>query len=90
MPSIKSAMKRVRVSEKKRLRNRAVRSRTRTLVGTVRKSVQAGDLQVASGSLSAALSALDRAAAKGVIHPKNAARRKSRLMKALAKATQGS
>lgn len=86
MPNIKSAEKRVRVAERKRLRNRIVRSRTRTMVTQVRRAATTGDVQTAESRLREAISALDKAAAKGVIHRNSAARRKSRLMHALQKA----
>lgn len=88
MPNIKSAEKRVRVAERKRLRNRIVRSKTRTMVTQVRRAAGAGDVQTAEARLRDAISALDKAAAKGVIHRNSAARRKSRLMHALHKAQQ--
>lgn len=56
------------------------------MVTTVRRSVQEGDFDAATQNVPAAMSALDKAAAKGIIHRNNAARRKSRLMKALANA----
>jgi small subunit ribosomal protein S20 len=77
-----SALKRIRSNNRKRIRNKMVRSRTRTAVRMAREAETAE----APLATQAALSALDRAARKGVIHPNNAARRKSRLMKALNKA----
>ena len=88
MPNIKSAIKRVKVSEKKRMRNKPIKSRARTMVGHVRRAIQTGDARTAAQSLTTAQSALDRAASKGVIHPNNAARRKSRIMRAVAKAAR--
>lgn len=83
MPNIKSAIKRVHVAEKKRLRNRAVRSAVRTYVKSAERSIQvpAPDQTVTAASVKRALQELDAAASKGVIHKNNAARRKSRLMK---------
>lgn len=86
LPNIKSAVKRVKVSERRQLRNKAAKSRARTMVSNVRRAADAGDVQTAQAHLREALSTLDKTAQKGIIHKKNAARRKSRLMKALAKA----
>ncbi len=70
--------------------NRIVRSRARTRVKKVRNLIAAGQLDEAQASVVQAISALDRAAEKGVIHKNNAARRKSRLMKQLNRALQQS
>ena len=78
MANIKSAIKRIRQSEKRRVRNRAVRSRMRTYVKRANTAIVKGDDAVEA--VRTAISELDRAAKKGVIHPNNAARRKSRLM----------
>ena len=87
MPNTDSAKKRVRVTQKKRLRNLAVRSQTKTMVSKAEELVFAGKLKKAKEVVTGAISSLDRAAQKGVIHPNNAARRKSRLMKKLNKAS---
>lgn len=81
-----SAKKRIRSSERRRVRNRLVRSSGRTHVKKARTLITAGNLEEASEAVRLAVSKLDKAAAKGVIHPRNAARRKSRLMSALAAA----
>jgi small subunit ribosomal protein S20 len=78
-------LKRIRSSERKRVRNRMVRSRTRTEVKKARVSIEGGDLEQAREATREAIRQLDKAAVKGVIHRNNAARRKSRLMKRLAK-----
>ena len=88
MANTKSAIKRVRQSEKRRLRNRRVRSEARTHVKKARAFIAAGELDQAQTSVAQAIQALDRAAEKGVIHKNNAARRKSRLMSALNRALQ--
>ena len=88
MANIKSAIKRIRSSRRKQIRNLAVRTRARGAVKEARQAIQSGDPAEAAQAMQAAYSALDRAAIKGVIHKRNAARRKSRLMKQLAKATQ--
>jgi small subunit ribosomal protein S20 len=77
-------LKRVRSSERKRLRNRAVRSTTRTMVKKARTTLEQGDLEAARQAIREAVRTLDKAVSKGVIHRNSAARRKSRLMKRLA------
>jgi len=77
----KSAKKRIRTSERKRLRNRPYRSAARTLVKKAELAINAGDQETAGAAVLVATRTLDRVASKGVIHPNNAARRKSRLMK---------
>ncbi|HLE15665.1 MAG TPA: 30S ribosomal protein S20 [Anaerolineales bacterium] len=84
MANIKSAIKRNRQNEKRRLHNRVYRGRARTFVKDARASIAAGDPEEARQATLKAISALDRAAEKGVIHKNNAARRKSRLMKRVA------
>jgi small subunit ribosomal protein S20 len=80
MANTKAAIKHIKTSERRHQRNQAVKSSTRTHVKKARLAIarQPGEAQ---DDLKAAISALDRAARKGVIHPNNAARRKSRLMK---------
>lgn len=80
MANTKSAIKRIKVSEKKYQRNVAVKSSTRTFVKKARTAI-AQKPQEAQEDVLGAISALDRATKKGVIHRNNAARRKSRLMK---------
>ena len=82
MANIKSQIKRNRQNEKRRLRNRDYRGAARTAVKGARTSLE--NKQETQPSVMAAVSALDTAAQKGAIHPRNAARRKSRLMKLLA------
>lgn len=84
MANHKSALKRIRSNEKKRLRNRMWRSRTRTEAKQANAAIQAGDLEEARKATIEAIRVLDKAANKGVLHKNNAARRKSRLMKRLA------
>ena len=83
MAKSRSAAKRARQTEKKRLRNRAVTSTTKTYLTRARTLITQGEATSATEATSKAISALDRAVAKGVIHRNNAARRKSRLMKKL-------
>lgn len=84
MPNIKSAIKRVKVTEKKNLRNRMIKSATRTSVKKFEAAVAAGSADAAM--LSATSGAVDRAVAKGVMHKNAANRKKARLAKRLAKA----
>jgi small subunit ribosomal protein S20 len=84
LANIKSAIKRNKQNEKRRVRNRIYRGGARTYVKKARTSLEGKDLQVAQHDTLEAISALDKAAEKGAIHKNNAARRKSRLMKRLA------
>ncbi len=86
MPNIKSAKKRVKVSEKKNLRNRVVKSGVRTAVKKFDAAV-AADPANAAAVLKDTTSAIDKAAAKGVMHKNAANRKKARLAKRLSKAT---
>ena len=83
MPNTRSAAEAMRVQERRRLRNRAVRSATRTYVRKAQAEIASGESNPTAEVIRQAISALDRAAKKGVIHANNAARRKSRLMKKL-------
>ncbi len=83
MANIKSAIKRNKQNEKKRIRNRVVRGSTRTFIQKARLVIDGKKEGDAAEVTKTAISALDRAAEKGVIHKNNAARRKSRLMKRL-------
>ena len=84
MPNNPSAAKRMRQEQKRRLHNRSIKSLVKT---QITKAHQAIDVDASGGdtedAVRAAVSELDRAAKKGVIHRNNAARRKSRLMKQL-------
>jgi small subunit ribosomal protein S20 len=84
LANIKSAIKRNKQNIKRRLRNRIVRGRARTFIKDAREKIASADPEEARAAALQAISSLDRAAAKGVIHKNNAARRKSRLMKKLA------
>ncbi len=81
MANSKSAEKRIRVSERRRQRNRPFRSSARTLVKKAELAITAGDQSAAEEAVLTATRTLDRVASKGIIHRNNAARRKSRLMK---------
>lgn len=76
----KSAIKRVRTNLRNAERNRRYRSSARTLVKRAEIAIRGGDESVAAAAVQSAVAALDRTASKKVIHPNNAARRKSRLM----------
>lgn len=84
MANIKSQIKRNRQNEKRRLRNRAVRGTFRSAIRDARSTIDTGALD--QEALTSAISQLDKAVSKGVIHKNNAARRKSRLVKAFAAA----
>jgi small subunit ribosomal protein S20 len=79
--NIKSQIKRNKQNEKRRKNNRVSR-------GAARTAVKAALVEFADAEVKTAISALDKAAEKGAIHPRNAARRKSRLMKAKNKAAK--
>lgn len=88
MPNIKSAIKRVKVSEKRRLRNASQKSALRTAVKAAETAIT-GNAESAQEALVLAAKKLDKAASKGLIHKNAANRKKSRLAKklnALAKA----
>ena len=83
MANLRSAIKRIRQNKKRRLRNRVFRGQARTYIRDARASMLEEDLDAARESTLKAISALDKAAQKGVIHKNNASRRKSRLLKRL-------
>jgi small subunit ribosomal protein S20 len=83
LPGSKSAQKQVRVAEKHRLRNKSVRSLCKTSITKAERLIFSGELEPAREAVVAAIASLDKAAEEGIIHPNNAARRKSRLMKKL-------
>jgi small subunit ribosomal protein S20 len=83
LANTKSAIKRIRQNEKRRVRNRVFTSRARTIVKKARLAIGEGEATAQEATL-AAIRALDKAAEKGILHKNNAARRKSRLMKQLA------
>lgn len=85
MPNIKSAKKRVKVIETKTMRNKAMKSNLKTVIKKADAAVaaNAADKEVA---VKAAVKKIDQAAAKGLIHKNNAARKKSALVSKLNKA----
>lgn len=80
LPNIKSAEKRVAISELRRLRNRSQRSKLRTLVKNTQIAMET-DVEKAKNLLTLTIKELDQAASKGLIHKNAAARKKSRLMR---------
>jgi small subunit ribosomal protein S20 len=83
MANHKSALKRILQSEKRRVLNRQFRNRARTFVKKARAAIQTGEVTSAREATQKAIRDLDMAASRGTIHPRNAARRKSRLVKQL-------
>jgi len=84
LANIKSQIKRNRQNEKRRIKNRVDRGAARTAVKKTRAAFEANSLEPSKAAVLEAVSLLDKAAQKGVLHKNNAARRKSRLMKQLA------
>lgn len=83
MANHKSAIKRIRQNAKRRAYNRIFRTRARTFVKSARVAIGSEDIEAAREATRQAIRDLDMAASRGVIHKRNAARRKSRLMKQL-------
>ena len=77
MANIKSQIKRIRTNEKARLRNKSVKSSVKTAIRKFREAAEAGDKDKAAALLAEASKKLDKAASKGVIHPNQAANKKS-------------
>lgn len=80
MANIKSQIKRNKQNQAARLRNRVYRGSARTFLRRAQSAIKTADAQKSKDEVVLAIRALDKAAAKGVIHKNNAARRKSRLM----------
>ena len=85
MPIKQSAIKELRKTKKRTSHNRAVKDGIRTALKKVAKALQSKDIEAARAAAVAAVKALDKAAAKRVIHPNKAARKKSRLFQAIKK-----
>ena len=79
MPNIKSAIKRVKVAERNRQRNRVWKSSVRTVRSEVQDAVKAVNADQAQEALKNAYAVIDQAVAKGALHRNSAARKKSRL-----------
>ena len=86
MAHSKSAVKRIRQNEKRRLRNRVHRGRARAMIRKVREAIEANELEEARSLLPEAYAAIDRACRAGVFHARTAARYKSRLARRLVRA----
>lgn len=83
MANIKSAKKRILVNETKALRNKAIKSKVKTVIKKVDAAVAAGDKELAKTNLLTAISEIDKATSKGVYHKNTASRKVSRLSKAV-------
>ena len=83
LANTKSSEKRIRSNERKHLRNQMYRSRVKTMIRKAEETIFAGEPN--EDAIRVAMSTLDKAAVKGIIHKNNAARRKSRLALKLAK-----
>ena len=83
MANIKSAKKRILVTETKAARNKSIRSEVKTVTKKVEAAVAANDKEAAAVALVNAISTIDKAASKGVYHKNNAARKVSNLSKAV-------
>jgi small subunit ribosomal protein S20 len=75
--NIKSQIKRIRTNEAARVRNKGVKSSLKTAIRQFREAADAGDREKALAALQSASRKLDKAASKGVIHPNQAANKKS-------------
>lgn len=83
MANTRSALKRLRQGERRRLRNSAIRSSVKTAVKTVRAALGEGGTADAEQALARAIRTIDKAVTKGVLHKNTAARKKSRLVRQL-------
>ncbi len=83
MANIKSAKKRILVSQKRAEKNKSVRSKVRTAIKKVDAAIAAGDKAAAETALKAAVSEMDKATKKGIYHKNTTARKVSRLTKAV-------
>lgn len=83
MANIKSQMKRNRTNERRRVRNKSVRSRVRTFTRHFHELCESGDVAGATEALQRASRELDKAASKGILHANSAANRKSALARRL-------
>ncbi|HXH60577.1 MAG TPA: 30S ribosomal protein S20 [Fimbriimonadaceae bacterium] len=88
MANLKSSKKDIRRSAKKREANLSVRTGLKTYVKRVRQAIEAGDKTKVAEELKMAQKSLDKAAQRGIIHKKQAARRKSRIASQAAKANK--
>jgi small subunit ribosomal protein S20 len=89
LANTKSALKRIRSSERKKARNKPVRTALKTYVRSAVSQITTGVVEDSAEAVVRAISALDKAAGKGIIHHNQAARRKSRLMAKLNRLNAG-
>jgi small subunit ribosomal protein S20 len=87
LPTTKTALKEMRVAERRKDRNKTSHSQVKTEVTKAEALIVAGNKEAAKAGVKAAIKALDKEAEKGKCHPNAAARKKSRLMKKLNKAS---
>jgi small subunit ribosomal protein S20 len=87
--NIKSQIKRNRQNDRRRVRNKAIRTELKTYTKKVRTAAAEGDDETAGSDLAVAIRQLDKAASKGVMHKRAAARKKSRLSRAVSSASSG-
>lgn len=89
MPVTRSAEKRMRQTVKRTARNRRIKSMVKTTIRRFEEAIQSGDREVARIGLIKAVRRIDQAAAKGIIHRNNAARKKSRLTRLFNRSAAG-
>jgi small subunit ribosomal protein S20 len=87
LPTTRTAEKEMRVADTRKERNKSIHSQTKTKVSHAEHVIASAELDAAKAEVKKAISALDKESGKGKVHPNNAARRKSRLMKKLNKAS---
>ena len=83
MPNIDSSIRQLRTDAKRTTRNKSIRTGCKSSITKAEKLINAGKADESKAAASLAISTLDKAAGKGIIHPNNAARRKARLVKKL-------
>jgi small subunit ribosomal protein S20 len=86
LPNIASSKRQIRTDARRTLRNKNVRSHVKTGISRAERLIAAGKLEEAQAAVKTAVAQLDKASAKGVLHPNNTSRRKSRLVAKLNKA----
>ena len=85
MPNIKSAKKRVKVTQAKALRNQIFKTQMRTIIKKYDAALAAGDQELAAAAYKVAVKKIDQAVARGILHKNNAAHKKSQLVNKLNK-----
>lgn len=83
MPNIKSAMKRVRSSKKRAMRNKSIKSVIKTQISKFEKAVENGDTESANELFKVAVKKIDQSVEKGILHKNTGARKKSQLARKL-------